>query len=85
MFAHPADIVLKCGIDFLETKEIASLSIEPDSKADPLVFYVFQISVTELDAFYRREVMNAFENYTKCTMDTIYRYGIIRLCTCTCE
>mmetsp|Transcript_16380 Transcript_16380/g.40379 ORF Transcript_16380/g.40379 Transcript_16380/m.40379 type:complete len:184 (+) Transcript_16380:209-760(+) len=54
VFAHPAAIFFERGIARMETREIASLSIEPCEGEE---FYValFEISDNEMPTFYARE------------------------------
>ena len=64
VFAHPTNVFLKWDIGNLKTKELASLSVEPDVNANPFIVSVFEIPTSELDAFYNREPEFAFKQET---------------------
>ena len=64
VFAHPANIFVKYGIAKFDTKEFASLSIEPDQTANPFIVSVFEIPINELNSFYQREDEFAFKQET---------------------
>uniref|UniRef100_A0A7S2Z085 Gamma-glutamylcyclotransferase n=1 Tax=Chloropicon laureae TaxID=464258 RepID=A0A7S2Z085_9CHLO len=55
IFSHVAPIFLERGIARVETKEMASLSVEPGTEKDSIVVSLFDIDVGDVAAFIARE------------------------------
>eukprot|EP01084_Bolivina_argentea_P165867 288083_1 len=64
VFGHPANVFVKWGIAKMDTKELSSLSVEPDPNANSFIVSVFEIPKSELNAFYAREDEFAFKEET---------------------
>ena len=85
IFSHVAPIFLERGIAKVETKEMASLSVEQGSESDSIVVTLFDINVEDVPAFIAREEEYRFMAVQPYSMDGVRDENFHVMCLCSSD